>query len=479
MKIYRKINPSNGEFLYEVEIFDKEKVKKEVEIAKTGFEEWSNLPLNKRVSVLKNVLKILKKRKEDFINVVREDAGKVRQDAIVEVLTTVNHLHYLTRKGYKFLKRERRSSGYFKNNSCYVQFKPWGVVAIISPWNYPLILTATPLFHALLAGNSVVLKPSEITTKVSLLLKELCIDAGIPDNVFRVVTGDGSTGRELVESDIDMVCFTGSTQVGVEIAKKCSERLIPYILELGGKDNAIVFKDADVERAAAGIVWGGISNGGQTCIGVENVLVEADIYEDFLEMLKQEIEKIPKENLGAVINSIQFEKIEYHIKDAIEKGARLICGGERLDKFRFQPTILADITPDMKVFYEETFGPVLGVMRFKNEEELIKLANSLDYGLNGSVWTGDLKKASLIASKLDTGSLCINDCLTNYLITDLPFGGVKKSGIGRVHGVEGVRAFAKMQSVMVHKFGLKKELWWYPYKEKVQNLFLKLIDMLF
>ncbi|BBB31825.1 succinate-semialdehyde dehydrogenase (NADP+) [Thermotomaculum hydrothermale] len=479
MKVYKKINPSNGEFLYEVEIFDRDKVRKEVDAAREGLSVWGNLSLSERVKILKNILKKIKERKDEFVKVVMEDAGKVKQDAIVEIFTTVNHIHYLTKKGYKYLKPEKRSSGYFKNYKCFVQFKPWGVVGIISPWNYPLILTATPLFHALLAGNTVVLKPSEITTKVSLLLEEVCKEAGLPDNVFRVVTGDGSTGRELVESNVDMVCFTGSTAVGIEIAKKCSERLIPYVLELGGKDNAIVFEDADLGRAAAGIVWGGISNGGQTCIGVENVLVEESIYDKFIEMLKNEVEKIPKEDLGAVINSIQFEKIEYHIEDALKKRAELVCGGKRLDDYHFEPTVLKDITPDMKVFYEETFGPILGVMKFNSEEELIKIANSLEYGLNGSIWTKDRNKAERIAKKLDTGTMCINDCLTNYLITDLPFGGVKKSGIGRVHGVEGVRAFAKMQSITVRKFGLKKELWWYPYSKKIINLFLKAIKILY
>ncbi len=479
MKVYKKINPANGEFLYEVEIFDAEKVKKEVERAKDGFNEWNSLSLKERVSVLKKVIGEIKREKETFIKSVMLDAGKVRQDAIIEVFTTLNHLHYLTKKGYRFLLPKKRSAGYFKNNSCYTVYKPHGVVGIISPWNYPLILTATPLFHALLAGNSVVLKPSEITTEVSLLLEKICKKAGIPDNAFRVITGDGSTGRALVESDVDMVCFTGSTAVGFEIAKKCAEKFIPCILELGGKDNAIVFADADLERAAAGIVWGGISNGGQTCIGVENVLVEEKIYEDFLEMLKREVESIPKENLGAVINSIQFEKIEYHIDDAVKKGAKIVCGGEKLDNFRFKPTVVRDITPEMKIFYEETFGPVIGVMKFKDENELFKIANSLDYGLNGSVWTKDLKKGKRVAEKLETGAVCVNDCLTNYLISDLPFGGVKKSGMGRVHGVEGVRSFVKTQSVMVHKFGLKKELWWYPYKKKVENIFLKLIDFLF
>ncbi len=479
MKIYRKINPSNGEFLYEVEIFDSEKVKKEVDIAKEGFAVWGSLSLKKRVSVLKNILKEMKKRKEEFIETVSIDAGKVRQDSIIEVFTTVNHIHYLTKRGYRFLKPEKRSSGYFKNNKCYVQFKPYGVVGIISPWNYPLILTATPLFHALLAGNSVVLKPSEITTKVSLLLKDVCLSAGLPDNVLRIVTGDGSTGRSLVESDVDMVCFTGSTAVGQEIAKKCSERFIPFILELGGKDNAIVLKDADLERAVSGIVWGGFSNAGQTCIGVENVLVEKSIYNHFIEMLKKEVENIEKRDLGAIINRLQFEKIEHHIEDALKKGARLICGGKRLDEFHFEPTILADITPDMKVFKEETFGPVLGVMPFDGEDNLIEITNSLDYGLNGSVWSRNRKKAERIASMLDTGTVCINDCLTNYLMTDLPFGGVKKSGMGRVHGIEGVRAFAKMQSVMVHRFGLKKELWWYPYSERIEKFFSKVMDIIF
>lgn len=479
MKIYKKINPKNGEFLYDVEIYDDEMVKREVEIARSGFLKWCEYPLNKRVKILKNVLKEIKKRKFDFIEVIKSDAGKVNQDAIVEVFTTLNHLHYLTKRGYKFLKPEKRKSGYFKNNSCYVQFKPHGVVGIISPWNYPLILTGTPLFHALIAGNSVVLKPSEITTKVSFLLKEVCNNSGIPDEVFKIVTGDGSTGRALVESNIDMISFTGSTPVGIEIAKMCSKRLIPYVLELGGKDFAVVLKDADLKRAASGIVWGGISNGGQTCIGIENVLVEEEIYEDFLNMLTAEVKKIPAKDLGAVINKIQFMKIESHIEDALQKGAKIAFGGKKLDDFHFEPTILRDITKDMKIFYEETFGPVLGVMRFRGEDELVEIANSTEYGLNGSIWTKDLKKAKNFLNKIDTGSICVNDCLTNYLISDLPFGGVKKSGIGRVHGIEGVRAFAKMQSVMIHKFGFKRELWWYPYMERVERIFLKLMDILF
>ncbi len=479
MKKYRKVNPSNGEFLYEVDIFGRESVENEVKIAREGFLSWNEVPLKKRVDVLKNILKGIKKSKEEFIKIVQEDAGKVRQDAIVEVFTTLNHLHYLTKKGYKFLRDEKRSSGYFKNNLSYIQFKPWGVVGIISPWNYPLILTATPLFHALLSGNSVVLKPSEITTKTAIFLRKVCLESGLDEKVFRIVTGDGSTGRELVDSQIDMISFTGSTPVGIEIAKRCSKTLIPYILELGGKDNGIVFNDADLKRAAAGIVWGGISNGGQTCIGVENVLIEEDIYDEFIELLKEEVEKIPDKDLGSVINRIQFLKIENHIEDALNKGAKIVCGGEKIDDFKFKPTIIKDITPHMKIFYEETFGPIIGVMSFKDEAELIEISNSLQYGLNGSIWTKNKRKAMELTKKLDTGTICINDCLTNYLISDLPFGGVKKSGIGRVHGVEGVRAFSKMQSVMVHKFGLKKELWWYPYSEKVENLFLKLMDILF
>ncbi len=480
MKVFVKKSPLTGEELYSVKIMEKAEVETAVSKAKEGFEIWGKTPLSYRVKVLKKLKKIVKNNTEELAKTVEYDAFKVETDALIEVFTVLNHLDFAVKKGWKYLRKDKRGSGYFKNKRCYTEFSPYGVVGIISPWNYPLILTATPVIFALLAGNSVVLKPSEYTLKTAEKFLEFCIEAGVPEKAVILITGDGTTGRALVESGgTDLICFTGSTGVGIEIAKICSSSLKPYILELGGKDNAVVFADADLKRAVSGICWGAVSNAGQTCIGVENVLVEESIYSDFLNLLVKEMQSVEKKDMGAIINPLQMEKIKHHIEDAVNKGAKVLCGGEEWGEGYFKPTVVVDVDFSMKIAVEETFGPVVTVVKFKDIDDLIEKANSTEYGLNGSIWTKDSKKAKKIASLLETGNVCINDCLTNYLMSELPFGGVKKSGAGKVHGVEGVRAFARQKSVMIHGLGLRKELWWYPYSDKIVNLFKKAIKVLY
>lgn len=286
-----------------------------------------------------------------------------------------------------------------------------------------------------------------------------------------------------------MICFTGSTATGRKIAEICGKMLKPVILELGGKDPMIIFEDADLKRAAKAALWGGISNSGQTCIAVERIIVQESIYNQFVELLKEELNKIKQGyyNQEISVGSMAFEKqfhiVMDHIQDAKHKGAEIITGGNKNSEFPkglfIQPTIIANITDDMKVWSDETFGPVLAIKTFKTEEEAISIANKSPYGLNGSVWSKNKKRAQRVARQIKSGTLCINDVLVNYIISDLPFGGVKESGIGRVYSKEGLRAFTDMQSVVVDRFNLPFEIWWFPYSNKIKNLFKNFIKILF
>lgn len=484
------INPATGEKINTVPLLLKEDVEALIRRAKEYFFKWSSLSLRERAKHLKNLRKEIVKNMDDLVKTICEETGKTEMDGIVEIFTVCEHLTYVIKKGPKFLKDEKKSSGLFVHKKAYVSFQPKGVVGIISPWNYPFILTAGPLVQALMAGNTVVVKPSEVTPNTTLKLREIATKAGIPEDAFLVATGDGRTGAALVESkNTDMICFTGSTATGRKIAEICGKMLKPVILELGGKDPMIIFEDADLKRAAKAALWGGISNSGQTCIAVERVIVQESIYTQFVELLKEELNKIKQGyyNQEISVGSMAFEKqfhiVMDHIQDAKHKGAEIITGGNKNSEFPkglfIQPTIIANITDDMKVWSDETFGPVLAIKTFKTEEEAISIANKSPYGLNGSVWSKNKKRAQRVARQIKSGTLCINDVLVNYIISDLPFGGVKESGIGRVYSKEGLRAFTDMQSVVVDRFNLPFEIWWFPYSNKIKNLFKNFIKILF
>lgn len=484
------INPATGREINRVPILEKEEVEKLITKAKNYFPKWSSLSLKQRANHLKKLRKEIVKNMDHLVKTICEETGKTEMDGIIEIFTVCEHLSYVIKNGPKFLKDEKRSSGIFIHKSSYVSFHPKGVVGVISPWNYPFILTAGPIVQALMAGNTVVVKPSEVTPNTTLKLREIATKAGIPEDAFLVATGDGRTGAALVESkNVDMICFTGSTATGRKIAEICGRNLKPVILELGGKDPMIIFEDADLNRAAKAALWGGISNSGQTCIAVERVIIHESVYEGFIEILKKELNKIKQGyyNEEISVGSMAFEKqyniVMDHIEDAKSKGAEIITGGIKNSNFPkglfISPTIISNVTDDMKVWSDETFGPVLAIKTFKTEEEAIEIANKTPYGLNGSVWSKNKSRAKRVARKIKSGTLCINDVLVNYIISDLPFGGVKDSGIGRVYAKEGIRAFTDMQSIVVDRFNLPFELWWFPYNSKIKNLFKNFIKILF
>lgn len=482
-------NPATMQVISSHPVATREETEEAVQRAAAAQKSWAALSLKQRSKLLKQFRKETAKAQDELTETICNETGKTTMDGRLEVFTVCEHIDYFQKAGPKVLKPKKRKTGYFKNKGAYTNFKPKGVIGVISPWNYPFVLTAGPVVQGLMAGNAVIVKPSEVTPDTTLKLREIATRAGIPEDVFIVLTGDGTTGQALVESSgTNMICFTGSTATGRKIGELCGRLLKPVILELGGKDPMIVFKDADLDRAAHGALWGGFSNSGQTCISVERILVEESVHDIFVEKLRKYTSELKQglrhENpsIGSMTFPKQVKIVEDHLSDAEKNGATFALRGRKdpaRDGLFFQPSVVTGVTPGMKIWQEETFGPMIAVMKFKDEQEALRLANGTSYGLNASVWTKDKKKAHRVAYGLESGSCCINDVESNYIISDLPFGGVKESGIGRVYGEEGLRNFTNIQSVLTDRLGLKKEIWWFPYTEKAHNLMRRLVSILF
>lgn len=475
-RIIKKYNPSTGGFLWDIPIMSKEQIEEETAKAIKAQVIWGSKSLGERAKILTVFRKKLVKRMDEFIEIISLETGKTRMDAAIEIFMASNHLKHLCTHGIKYLKTERRSVGLFKIKKAYVNYIPYGIVGIISPWNYPFILTAMPLFNALIGGNGVVLKPSELTYKTAEKLRELAIESGLDPDLIALISGDKTSGEVIVKSEnTSMICFTGSTAAGKIVAMNCAQMLKPCILELGGKDPLIVLRDADIERASNAAVWGSLHNCGQTCIGVERIYVEEAVYDKFLEKALKNIRGLKFANhsdIGFMVSPSQVKVVDEQIRDAVSKGAKILHGGKSgVEKGYFhEPTLIVDLNNSMKIMNEETFGPVVAVMKVKDGEEAIHLANDSRYGLGAYIFSKNVHSAFKLAKKIIGGSVCINDVDVNYVISSLPFGGFKESGMGKVAGMEGIRAYTRQQSITIDKLKLKRELWWYPYTDKTYKL---------
>jgi acyl-CoA reductase-like NAD-dependent aldehyde dehydrogenase len=474
---YSLKNPATLEPIGEITCANSAEVQAAVERGRKAQLAWGALSFKQRGEYMERMIKVVLAHQDEIAETVARETGKAPFEAYASEMPPVcDVLQYYAKHAGKFLKdRSTRLHllGPFKKLR--LTYRPLGVVGIIIPWNFPFIMGLNPTVQALMAGNTVVLKPSEVTPFSAQLLGKLFQEAGLPSDVFQVVVGDGEVGAALCQADIDKIHFTGSVATGKKVGEACGQRLLPCTLELGGKDPAIVCADADLERAVCGVVNGAFFNTGQTCASVERVYVVDSVADSFIDKVVTEVKQMRQSDcgeceVGSMIWDPQLLIVEQHVEDARNKGATVLTGGRRnpnLKGFFFEPTVLTDVSHDMKIMTEETFGPVLPIMRVRDEAEAVELANDSNYGLSASVWTQDKERGFEIAKQIRAGSAVVNDFGgVVYGATEASFGGRRDSGIGQVNGEIGLRSFCQAQHILVHRFGPKKEQAWFPYEEK-------------
>jgi acyl-CoA reductase-like NAD-dependent aldehyde dehydrogenase len=470
------VNPATGDVLREFECASEVEVRTVVARARAAQATWAEMGVRKRIAVLREFQRKLQEKKSEIAEAIMREAGKPVAEALTtEVLVVLDAARFLIDNAYSLLRDEPVPHGNLatKLKSGRLAREPYGVVGIISPWNYPFSIPATETLAALVAGNAVVLKPSEFTSLVALELKSLLHSAGVPQDVFQVVVGDGATGAALIHAEIDKVVFTGSVGTGKRIAAAAAERLLPVVLELGGKDPMLVLDDADVDVASSAAVWGAFVNAGQTCLSVERCYVHRRLYEEFLRACTEKTKKLrvghgldSESDVGPMIHERQLRIVEAHVDDAVARGARVLAGGSRLSqlgKKYYAPTVLADVTHEMKIMREETFGPVLPVMAFGTDEEAVRLANDSEYGLAASVWTRDHARGERVGRRIQAGTVMVNDVISCFGISEAPHGGMKSSGVGRTHGRFGLEEMVRLKYLDSDRMPGMKKVWWYGY----------------
>ena len=449
-----------------------------------SYSKWSELSIKKRCYYISLLRKAIVQHQSELEEILKSETGKKDFDVFLEVFTVLEHLKQMPKIAKKALKPNYRNAGIMKSKKAYVLYEPLGVCGVISPWNYPLATPVGSTVQALLSGNNVILKPSEHTPLSSLFIKKLWDQYVGFSDAFSVVLGGGEVGGMIVQSSkVDAICFTGSTKIGKLIAKQCAETLKPVILELGGKDPLIVLKDADKQRAIEAILFGGLSNAGQTCISVEEVYIEHEMFDFYIEKLSTRIKNMSSGDdagmeLGSMIMKENCIKVKEHI-DEIEDKSSVVCGEGVASGMFIAPTLIIDPPDSARVVNEETFGPVISLRPFKSEEELIAMIHKTGYGLAGSIFGKNKSRIKRILKKLKIGNVSINDVITHYGIASLPFGGERLSGSGRLHGKEGLRSLCRTKSVVENRFSFLSDPWWFSRSKKIEKILKKVSRALY
>ncbi len=468
-------NPATGATIAELPALDREGAIELVRRARAAQPAWHALGFRRRGALMRDMRAWIVRNRERVIRTLGDEAGKPYEDAQLELFYCVDALGFWAKKAGKWLadEHERPHSPLLLGRKVVNRYVPYGAVGVIGPWNYPLLNNFGDAIPALMAGNTVVLKPASITPLSSLLMAEGLREVGLPEDVFLVANGPGGEVGVALADSVDMLHFTGSTGVGRRLADQGAKRLLPITLELGGNDPMIVLRDANLERAANAAVFGALQNGGQTCISIERVYVEGEAYAPFVAKVVEKVRKLrqgapagrAEVDIGAVTSPDQMDILDEHVRDAVAKGARVEVGGHRREgegSF-FEPTVLTGVDHSMRIMTEETFGPTLPIMQVDSEEEAIRLANDSEFGLDSSVFAGDPAHGERVARRLEAGSAVVNDALVNYFAMEIPIGGMKQSGVGARHGRVGIQKYCQRQNLVVTRFGLNRELYYFPY----------------
>ncbi len=474
------LNPADGTTVGSVEVDSPERVADVVARVRANQAEWEALGIEGRYRWLGELRDWLFDNQDRVLDTMQAETGKVRGDTTAETIYLTDLINFYGKKAAKFIGDEtvRPHSPLAASKKLMVQYRPYPVVGVISPWNFPLALALGDAIPALQAGAAVVVKPSEFTPLgLAEIVEAWKTEIGAPD-VFDCVHGTGDAGGALVDN-ADFIQFTGSDRTGRKVMARAAETLTPVSLELGGKDPMIVLSDADIDRAANAAAWGGMFNSGQVCLSVERIYVEEPAYDEFVAKLTKEVAalrqgadgKRPEKDVGAMTSPNQREVVEAHVEDAVAKGAKAATGGNRVEGpgDYFEPTVLVDVDHSMTVMRDETFGPVVGVMKVRDAEEALRHANDTRYGLAATVF-GEKARAERIGRRIEAGAVNVNDVIVNYVLMDVPMGGWKESGVGFRHGEYGIKKYCRPGSVIVSRFGGKREPTWYPYTKARHGL---------
>jgi acyl-CoA reductase-like NAD-dependent aldehyde dehydrogenase len=483
-------NPATGQVIATVPDLSPQDVSRLAAQGRAAQPAWEALGFEGRARILLRAQKWMLDNVERVIETIVSETGKSYEDAqFAEISYGANALGFWAKNAPKYLEDEpvKSSSVFVKGKKLILRYRPLGLVGVIGPWNYPLSNSFGDCIPALAAGNSVILKPSEVTPLTSLLMGEMLAECGLPENVYQVATGRGETGAALVD-EVDFIMFTGSTATGKKVMERAAQTITPVSLELGGKDPMIVLSDADVERAANLAAYYSMQNAGQTCISIERVYVEEPVYDEFVAKVTDKVKALRvgkpegpgSVEVGAITFPPQMETIEAHVKDAVDKGAKVLTGGKQgAGPGRFyEPTVLVDVDHTMDCMTEETFGPTLPIMKVRDADEAVRLANDSPYGLAASVFSKDTERGQAVARRLEAGAVCVNDALINYSALELPMGGAKASGLGSRHGANGIRKYCSQQAILVSKLHMKNEMHMFPYKRGRTERLLKLFKFL-
>jgi acyl-CoA reductase-like NAD-dependent aldehyde dehydrogenase len=484
-------NPATGQVIGHVPDLAPAQVAELARRGRAAQPAWEALGFEGRGRVLRRAQRWLTDNSDRVIDTIVSETGKTWEDAqAAELAYGASAFGFWAKQAPRYLadERVRSASVFVAGKRLVLRYRPLGLVGVIGPWNYPLTNSFGDCIPALAAGNSVILKPSELTPLTSLLLAEGLRVSGLPEHAFSVATGRGATGEALIDA-VDMIMFTGSTATGRKVMARAAQTLTPVALELGGKDPMVVLSDADLERAANAAVYYSMLNTGQTCISIERVYVEAPIYDAFVARVTQKARALRhgmpagpgSVEVGSMTSAAQVDVVERHVEDARAKGARVVVGGRREDRpgHWFEPTVLLDVDQDMAIMREETFGPTLPIMKVADEDEAVRLANDSPYGLGAAVYSRDVARGEAVARRIEAGAVCVNDALVNYYALELPMGGAKASGMGYRHGPGGIRKFTQHQALLVSRFHPRRDVHMYPYRARTSRLLQRGIRLLY